>query len=262
MFSLMTVNIGAAALDRAARIGDWIAGGDDDVVVLTETSAGKGTATLMDRYARAGWAYTELTDMDGDRGAALASRLAPGHIAAQRMPVTLAHRLATLSLGTEPEAVVLGVYVPSRDRSEAKVERKRAFLSELLTAIEACDSGVRERLILAGDFNVVAADSPMARTMMPFELEVLPRLADAGLADLAAAAGLADQPTWVGRTGDRYRYDYVFAGAALAAQVADVEFLHETRTLGLTDHSALRVRFEGDAERIAVAAPTSDPTLF
>ncbi|MDA1359744.1 hypothetical protein O1R50_08930 [Glycomyces luteolus] len=41
-----------------------------------------------------------------------------------------------------------------------------------------------------------------------------------------------------------------------------MEFLHETRSLGLTDHSAFRVRFEGDAERIAVAVPTAEPTLF
>ncbi|MDA1359745.1 endonuclease/exonuclease/phosphatase family protein [Glycomyces luteolus] len=203
MFSLTTVNIGAAAPDRAARIGDWLAAADDDVVVLTETSAGKGTATLMDRYARAGWNCTELTDMGGDRGAAVAARLAPGRVVAQGMPVTLAHRLATLPLSTNPEAIVLGVYVPSRDRSQLKVERKRAFLSELLTAIEKCDPSMRERLILAGDFNIVAAGSPQARTMLPFELEVLPRLADAGLVDLAAAAGFAEEATWVGRTGDR-----------------------------------------------------------
>ncbi|WP_051325663.1 endonuclease/exonuclease/phosphatase family protein [Glycomyces tenuis] len=260
----MTVNIGAAASERAVRIGQWLAEADDDVAVLTETSAGPGTAMLLDRHRRAGWNCTNITGPVGDRGAAIISRLVPGEAIPPPMSVTLPHRLASHTIGTEPSAIVLGVYVPSRDRSQAKVERKQAFLEALLTAIESYDLEVRERLLLAGDFNVVAADSPQARTMMPFELEVLPRLAETGLVDLAAAADFADEPTWVGRTGDRYRYDYVFAGTAIAECVAGVEFLHETRTLGLTDHSAVRVRFKCEADRLAVAGPVpeSAPTLF
>ncbi len=264
MFSLVTVNIGAAAPERAARISQWLAEGDDDVAVLTETSAGPGTALLLDRYGRAGWNRNGPACVDGDRGVAIVSRLLPGGLTVPPMPVPLPHRLASMAINTEPSAIVTGVYVPSRDRSQAKVERKRAFLAALLDGIEACAPSVRERLVVAGDFNVVAADSPQARTMLPFELNVLPRLGEAGLVDLAAVADFADEPTWVGRTGDRYRYDYVFAGRALAERVAGVEFLHETRALGLTDHSAVRVRFTGESDRLAVAAPIpeSPPTLF
>ncbi|GAB4001703.1 hypothetical protein GCM10029992_37930 [Glycomyces albus] len=260
MFSLVTVNIGAAAAERATRIAEWLAETDDDVAVVTETSAGPGTAMLLDRYGRAGWTRTGSANLNGDRGAAIVSRIAPGEAPVPSVPVPLPHRLASLAIGTEPSAIVLGVYVPSRDRSQAKVERKQAFLAALLAGIEACEPTVREHLIVAGDLNVVAADSPQSRTMMPFELDVLPRLADAGLVDLAAAADFADEPTWVGRTGDRYRYDYVFAGHALAERVAGVEFLHETRALGLTDHSAVRVRFDREIDRLAVVNPTPEPT--
>ncbi|GAB4001294.1 hypothetical protein GCM10029992_36380 [Glycomyces albus] len=264
MFSVMTVNIGAAALERASRIGYWLTKAGDDVAVLTETSAGQGTAELLGRYHRAGWRRTAHDDLGGDRGAAVITRIAQVEAAPPQMAVSLSHRLASLSVGVRAGAFVVGVYVPSRDRSAAKVDRKRCFLTELLEAVEACEPAMRERMIIAGDFNVVAADAPQSRTMMPFELEVLPRLERAGLVDLAAAANLADEPTWVGRTGDGYRYDYIFAGAQLADQVAEVEFLHETRSLGLTDHTALRVRFNGDPDRLAVTspAPVESPTLF
>lgn len=52
--------------------------------------------------------------------------------------------------------------------------------------------------------------------------------------------------SWVGRTGNSYRYDYFFISQDLASNIKDCFFVHETRKLKLTDHSAivLEVKFD------------------
>ena len=50
--------------------------------------------------------------------------------------------------------------------------------------------------------------------------------------------------SWVGRTGDGYRYDYCFVSESLSNRIIDCRFIHETRNNKLTDHSALVVEIE------------------
>jgi exodeoxyribonuclease-3 len=74
---------------------------------------------------------------------------------------------------------------------------------------------------------------------------------DPGL--LSAEHGLTDafrhlHPTaaeysWVGRTGDGYRYDHVFCSASLCPLIASCQYVHEPREDGLSDHSALTAGF-------------------
>jgi exodeoxyribonuclease-3 len=54
MLSILTVNIGAAARERAEVMLRWLAGRPEDVLVLTETSGGAGTAYLLERFHDAG----------------------------------------------------------------------------------------------------------------------------------------------------------------------------------------------------------------
>lgn len=62
----------------------------------------------------------------------------------------------------------------------------------------------------------------------------------------------------MGRTGDGYRYDHTFVVADLADQVTACEYVHEPRTLRLTDHSALSLRLSVPlAEPLLVSDPTA-----
>jgi hypothetical protein len=48
--------------------------------------------------------------------------------------------------------------------------------------------------------------------------------------------------SWVGRTGDGYRYDHAFCSPALAGHLTACHYLHQPRHDRLSDHSALTVR--------------------
>src|SRR5262245_39302117 len=126
VLSIMTINIGAASPDRARMLLDWLARRPEDVFILTETSAGPGTAYLLDQFRRAGYAVIKTPDGGGERGSALISRV---QICRDLTPeiasVSIPCRVSAGVLDSEPQIAVLGMYVPSRDRSEAKTERKR-----------------------------------------------------------------------------------------------------------------------------------------
>ena len=46
MLSVLTVNIGAASQERARLLLDWLARRPEEVLVITESSAGPGTSMI------------------------------------------------------------------------------------------------------------------------------------------------------------------------------------------------------------------------
>lgn len=61
--------------------------------------------------------------------------------------------------------------------------------------------------------------------------------------------------SWVGPYDDGYRFDHALVTADLAERVVRCDYVHETRTLGLSDHSAMTLAIEGVAtESVDVAA--------
>jgi exodeoxyribonuclease III len=72
--------------------------------------------------------------------------------------------------------------------------------------------------------------------------------------------------SWVGRTGDGYRYDHAFCSAALGATIADCRYVHQPREDRLSDHSALTARlnlpFSSALQVSDPAAATTPATLF
>lgn len=55
---------------------------------------------------------------------------------------------------------------------------------------------------------------------------------------------VANEYSWVGKTGDGYRYDHVFVSTSLAGQITDCTYLHACRVGpdAFTDHSGLSAR--------------------
>src|SRR5215475_13041792 len=155
MLSLLTVNIGAASRERAGSLLTWLAKRSEDVFLLTETSAGTGTDYLLGQFRTAGYAVVHTLDRNGGRGTALVSRVKLHaepfeHFADASLP----GRLAGAVLDTEPRLAVLSVYVPSRDRTLDKTEKKQTFIASLLAGLDAMPDELRGRLIIGGDYNV------------------------------------------------------------------------------------------------------------
>lgn len=242
MLSILTVNIGAAARERAEAMLRWLAARPELVFILTETSAGAGTAYLLDRFRQAGYAVVHTPDANGDRGTAIVSRVAVAEpLSARFAGVTIPGRVAAAVLDTDPAVAVLGVYVPSRDRSADKTEKKEMFVRSLLRALDELPPERRDRLVLGGDYNVIArSHRPLHPGFLPFEFGLLEALEAHGLIDAHECCSPGQQPySWIGRTGDGYRYDYFHVGRDLAERITSCAYLHETRELRLTDHAAV-----------------------
>jgi exodeoxyribonuclease III len=242
MLSFLTINIGAASRERAETILAWLAKRSEDVFMLTETSAGPGTDYLLTQFRNAGYAVVHTPDANGDRGTALISRVALHaepfeHFAGASLP----GRLAGAVLDTEPRLAALSVYVPSRDRSLDKTEKKQAFIASLLAGIDALPNELRGRLVMGGDYNVIARDHrPLHAGFLPFEFGLLEALERHGLVDAHHRCAPSTQAhSWIGRTGDSYRYDYFHVGEDLSERIKSCAYLHETREQRLTDHAAV-----------------------
>src|SRR6266498_2297937 len=175
MLSILTVNIGAASRERAEVMLGWLASRTEDVFILTETSSGAGTTYLLERFRQAGFAVVHTPDGNGDRGTAIVSRVRLAEpLSKPFAAVTIPGRVAAAVLATTPAVAVLGVYVPSRDRSIDKTEKKQTFVTSLLTALDDLPDELRGRLAIGGDYNVIArTHRPLHPGFLPFELGML-----------------------------------------------------------------------------------------
>jgi exodeoxyribonuclease III len=249
MLGILTVNIGAAALPRGTALHEWLSTRTEDVFVLTETSSGAGTGHLCDEFRRAGWHVLHEPDSGGDRGVALFSKVAilENHFLS-RAAVTLPGRVVSAVLDTHPRVGVVGVYVPSRDRSVDKVDKKQRFIDTWLSALSSLPLETAQSMVVTGDYNVIARHHvPRHSGFLPFEYALLDNLEALGLADVHdhLTPGAVEY-SWVGRTGDGYRYDYMHVGHALMSRARSCRYLHETRAQRLTDHSALTMELAMD----------------
>lgn len=267
--SLLTFNIGSPSVERAHRQLAWLATRSEDILVLTETRTSEGCQYLADSFRTAGYAVLYPKPGPTEYGVLIASRLPvrPDPLGVTFLPARVAGvRIAT---GIGPVRV-LGAYAPTRDATAERTERKRRWLSEFSTALgggESADS--RTETVLLGDLNVIEPDHvPSYTTFRWFEYDFYRGLTDRhGLVDAFrhTAFGTVEH-SWIGRTGDGYRYDHAHCTKKLAGELVRCEYVHEPRTTRLSDHSALSVSFACEAgAELNTMDPfeaASPPTLF
>ncbi|KND38834.1 endonuclease/exonuclease/phosphatase family protein [Streptomyces acidiscabies] len=255
---VLTFNLNNPSRERAERQLAYLAARPEQVLVLTETADSAGCAFLAERFTTAGYAVTfPRPEQRGERGVMIVSRLA-----ARPAPFTLdylPHRAVAITVDTADGPLdVIGLYVPSRDASPAKRQRKQRWLEECAAALPDGRTGAR---IVLGDFNVLEpSHSPRYRFFAPFEYAFYESIGEAGYADAFRALHPdALEYSWVGKTGDGYRYDHAHVSADLAAALRGCSYVHEPRTGDdrLTDHSALSVHL---AVTPAAPLPVTDPT--
>lgn len=239
-FRLFALNISGPSVQRAERLADFMLALDLDVLVLSETRANSGTEWLLAAFADAGYeVQSDLPSSNRERGVAVLSRVATPGSVEQPSPVDLSHRLVIGDLGEATRTTLLAAYVPSRDATRPKLERKRRFLAQLLRVVE--HSARAGRVILMGDLNVVGREHlPRYSAFRSWEYDALDRVVDHGLVDVFAELHPGVQAhSWIGRTGNGYRYDYAFVSDDLVDAVRECEYMHEPRERGLSDHAAV-----------------------
>ena len=266
--SLLTLNIANPSPERAERQLGWLAARDEDVLVLTETKDSAGCRLLADAFSVAGYHVSYPKPDHGDYGVMIVSRVQARSVDFGDRVGYLASRAAAITLPAPDGPIqVIGVYVPSRDASIEKTDRKRKWLA-------ACNAALSRRehwqpTLFLGDLNVVEpGHQPRYRFFAAFEYEFYRQLSNSyGLVDAFRALHPETiQHSWVGRTGDGYRYDHVHCTAGLATKLASCDYLHQTRSDRLSDHSALSVRLAIEpSEPLTTSMPavaSALPTLF
>ena len=147
---------------------------------------------------------------------------------------------------------VIGLYVPSRDASAEKTERKRKWLAACDAALASATAAMSA--IVAGDLNILEpGHQPRYPFFAPFEYDFYQALAGThGLTDAFRHLHPDDaEYSWVGRTGDGYRYDHAFCSRPLCDLITDCRYLHQPRQDKLSDHSALIDPFQPGPARSA-----------
>ncbi|WP_413808083.1 endonuclease/exonuclease/phosphatase [Streptomyces sp. OE57] len=236
---VLTFNLNNPSRDRAERQLAYLAARPEPVLVLTETADSAGCDLLARRFEAAGYSVTFPRPERGERGVMVVSRLVtdPGGQVTDYLP----HRAVPVIVETDDGPVsIVGLYVPSRDATEAKTTRKRTFL-------DACQRGLptapgRHEVVI-GDFNILEPDHrPAYRFFQRFEYDFYTWLGTARYRDaFRALHPEAAEYSWVGRTGDGYRYDHAHLTHGLVPALRGCSYIHEVRTgpERLTDHSAL-----------------------
>lgn len=268
---MLTLNIGGPSSERAHRQLAWLATRHEDVLVLTETRASEGCKHLADAFRTAGYAVLHPKPSPGEYGVMIVSKIPVQADPIGEMLPFLPNRVTGALISTRMGLVrVLGTYVPSRDATADRTERKRRWLSEFSRALGsagASDAGTQT--VLLGDLNVIEPEhDPAYTTFRWFEYDFYRGLTDRhGLVDAYRHLNPDRvEHSWIGRTGDGYRYDHVHCSKELAEELVECEYVHEPRTTRLTDHSGLSVRFTVEVgDRLDTYDPfeaASPPTLF
>lgn len=236
---VITFNLNNPGRERAARQLAYLAARPEPVLVLTETASSAGCDLLAGAFKKAGYEVVFPLPERGERGVMVVSRLAiqPGPAAVSYLP----HRAVSVTVATDEGPLdVIGLYVPSRDATEVKKARKRTFLEACYTGLPA---GAGRQAVVIGDFNVLEPEHiPRYRFFQPFEYGFYDWFGQVGYRDAFRALHReAAEYSWVGRTGDGYRYDHAHVSEDLVTAVHGCSYVHEVRagTSRLTDHSAL-----------------------
>ena len=241
--SIFCWNIGNPSRQRAALQAEWLRTRPEDILVLTETKNSEG-CVLLQRYFEAYGYHVVFPLPEGkEYGVMIVSkhRLVPSDL-----PVkieTLAARVATAKLEGEYGLRLMGVYVPSRDASVDKISRKRQFLKNLNATMER--SGAFHHTILCGDLNILEpAHVPHYPFFEQWEYDFYSGLEKLAFRDAFRVCHPNDRAySWVGRTGDGYRYDHCFLSGDLVEQLDDCGYVDEPRKTKLSDHSGMRLTF-------------------
>lgn len=256
--SFLTFNIGNPSERRAERQLTWLATRPEHVLVLTETKASAGCRLLADAFTAAGWYVTYPVPGPGEYGVMILARV---HADQGRFSQNLHYlpaRAASITLsGPDGVIEVIGAYVPSRDARPEKTARKRKWLTGFQSAFGARQPA--HPVVFLGDLNILEpGHRPHYPFFAAFEYDFYRALTTQhDLTDTFRHLhpGTAEY-SWVGRTGDGYRYDHAFCTTALTEVIVSCGYLHEPRISGLSDHSALTMT-------LAVRAPAelliSDP---
>lgn len=256
---LMTLNIGNPSLKRVQKQISWLEAQNKDIFVLTEVKVSEGCSFLEQHFANPGMTLFDFgkepefsvffpASSTGDLGVMVLSRypiLESNTCFTKDNPYF--SRLADIVVDFYGQKLgIMGLYVPSRDATEGKIQRKKQFIIEYLLYLKQRSAQNSIPYIICGDLNILERNHyPHYTTFLKWEYDFYDRFNHFGFIDaFRLLHPVQNEYSWVGRTNDGYRYDHCFVSSSLADNVIDCRYIHESRQLPITDHSALSLTLE------------------
>lgn len=211
-----------------------------DVFALTECKTSDGCAFLERSFLNCGYHVVASRPETREYGVLIASRFPLRSSKLEEQVDFLPFRTASVIFNDwMPKLELILTYVPSRDASIEKITKKRRFLASLEKALRHNHNGTSR--IFCGDLNILEpGHDPHYPFFEEWEYGFYSSLADVHLIDAFRHLNpdVRDY-SWVGRTGDGYRYDHTFVSSDLLAGLTTCEYEHLPRNKRLSDHSAL-----------------------
>lgn len=102
------------------------------------------------------------------------------------------------------------------------------------------------KYVICGDLNVLEEKHvPHYRNFLKWEYDFYGRFSHFGYTDaFRLLHPTENEYSWVGRTNDGYRYDHCFVSKEISKRVVKCCYIHETRKIPITDHSALTLTLD------------------
>ncbi len=258
---VLTLNVANPSAARAERQLEWLSNRSEQVLVLTEIGPSGGSRLLLDRLVSAGWDVRAGSLEGGERGVAIAARLQAAPREGDIIDF-LPSRAESMTL--EPLDVV-GLYVPSRDESIDKTERKRSFCAALSDYL--VDRPSRDAVIV-GDLNVLEpVHRPHHGVFRDWEYRLYDEFVVRGFVDAYRLKHPNEMDhSWIDYENRGYRFDHAFVSASLSDRVLRCDYVHDSRERELSDHSALAVELDwpGALRELGVSDSLAgeQPSLF
>lgn len=235
-------NVANPSLERAKKQYQWISNTEANIIILTEIKNSLGGAFLRDALENIGFnvfapkakskVYSVLIAEKGFYGSVYPLDIA-----------FLPERIQGVKLKTFfGDLLLTGMYVPSRGPKERKNVDKRKFQDQIIKWLDSFNNNnLKDCLLIGGDLNVIPQDhEPSYPFYGDWEYLFYDAFLKLGLIDTYKFVNQNGQEhSWIGRSGDGYRFDHLFLSGKLSSYVNTCTFIHETRALKLSDHSAL-----------------------
>lgn len=240
-------NIGNPSLSRAKQQCDFFSTYRSDIFILTETKDSIGCSYIKDFFIQNGFFVDYKTPSDKfDYGVIIASNLkfytSPFLSACKYLPSRISSIMINFN-GIDYE--IISLYIPSRDASKEKIVRKQKFVEQIISSLSINKYSNMHRII-CGDFNILEKSHiPHYTNFKQWEYKFYDDLLALGYMDCFKLKNPNTlEYSWVGRTGNGYRYDYAFCSMNLTANISNCFFIHTPRLSKLSDHSALIVELK------------------
>jgi len=241
-FRIFCTNISNPSLARAKKQFKILKEAKYDVLVLTETKDSSGCNYLIDEFNSSNY-YTIFDKPSGNEyGVLIVSK----HKITKSFFYSEGNYLHPRVQGVNVlfgsiSCELIGVYVPSNDRK--KILRKKRFIDELVGNLNAKKVSNR---ILCGDFNSLEPNHfPKYGMFRKWEYDFYNKILFSGLIDAYRKLyPNKNEYSWVGRTGNGYRYDHFFISKNIEFNLVDTFYCNNLKKNNLTDHLSMVLEME------------------